>query len=377
MTAERAPRRVLLVDSVGRIDGGTQMMLDEIIHRADPRRVSLTIACLKDGSWPKRLADEGFSVHVLERTRWRDVGNVVKVARQLKDIIRRERIELVHGNENSTMLYASLAGRWARVPVVWNIYDPLTGPSLKRRISSRLLASLRPSWIIFGTIVASGGVPRGRSIPTSTILPGIDLTRHGEGSGIRARAQLGIAAHAPMVATFGRVDYYKSQLDFIHAMARVAKAKPGVRGVLCGWESESEYSRVLRRTRTELGLEETVTITGFVSDAAKDDIMAAADVVVHLARREPFGLVVIEAMAAGKPVVAADAAGPRSLIDDGVTGVLVPIGDISSITAAINGLLTDPAERARLGTAARAEAQRHSVADMVTKTEDVWDEVLS
>lgn len=377
MTAERIPRRVLLVDSVGEIDGGTQMMLDEIIHRADPARVSFTIACLKDGSWAKRLAEEGFSVHVMERTRWRDVGNVVKVARQLKDIIRRERIELVHGNENSTMLYASLAGRWARVPVVWNIYDPLTGPSLKRRISSKLLALLRPSWIIFGTIVASGGVPRGRSTPTSTILPGIDLARHGEADGARARAQLGIAADAPVVATFGRVDYFKSQLDFVQAMAGVAEANPGVRGVLCGWEGESEYSRVLRRTRTELGLDEIITITGFVADAVKDDIMAAADVVVHLARREPFGLVVIEAMAAGKPVVAADAAGPRSLIDDGVTGVLVPIGDLPSITAAINRLLADPAERARLGTAALAEAQRHSVADMVTRTEDVWDEVLS
>jgi glycosyltransferase involved in cell wall biosynthesis len=180
-----------------------------------------------------------------------------------------------------------------------------------------------------------------------------------------------------MVATFGRVDYYKSQLDFIQVLAQVAKANPRVRGVVCGWESESEYSRAVRRTRAELGLDQTVTITGFVSDSAKDDIMAAADVVVHLARREPFGLVVIEAMAAAKPVVAADAAGPRSLIDDGVTGVLVPIGDISSITTAINGLLADPAERARLGSAAQAEAQRHSVADMVTKTEDVWDEVLS
>jgi glycosyltransferase involved in cell wall biosynthesis len=361
---------------VGEIDGGTQMMLDEIIHRADPRRVSLTIACLKDGSWPKRLRDEGFNVHVMERTRWRDVGNVVKVARQLKDIIRHEGIELVHGNENSTMLYASLAGRLARVPVVWNIYDPLTGPSLKRRISSRLLALLRPSWIIFGTIVASGGVPRGRSIPTSTILPGIDLARHGEGDGVRARAQLGIAPDAPVVATFGRVDYYKSQIDFINAMARVAKTNRSVRGVLCGWESESEYTRALRRTRTELGLDEIVTITGFVSDAVKDDIMSAADVVVHVARREPFGLVVIEAMAAAKPVVAADAPGPHSLIDDGITGVLVPIGDISAITAALNRLLADPAERARLGAAAEVEAQRHSVADMVTKTEDVWEELL-
>jgi glycosyltransferase involved in cell wall biosynthesis len=366
-----------LVDSVGEIEGGTQMMLDEVIHRADPTRVSLTIACLTDGSWPRRLIDEGFRVHVLQRTRWRDVGNVIQVARQLRDVIRRERIELVHGNENSTMLYASLAGRWAGVPVVWNIYDPLTGPSLKRRISSRLLASLRPSWIIFGTIVASGGVPRGRSIPTSTILPGIDLARHSGGDGTRARAQLGIDADAPVVVTFGRLDYYKSQLDFILAMAQVVKANPGVRGVLCGWESESQYSRSVRRTRAELGLDETVTITGFVPDDVKDDIMAAADVVVHVARREPFGLVVIEAMAAAKPVVAADAAGPRSLIDDGVTGVLVPIGDISSISAAINSLLADPARRVRLGVAAQAEAQRHSVADMVTRTEGVWDEVLS
>ena len=371
------PRRVLLIDSVGDIEGGTQVVLDQILHRVDRDRVSVSFACLRDGSWPMTLKAEGFPVHVVPRTRWRDVGNVLAVARRLKDIIRDEGIELVHATENSTFLYASLGGRWARVPVVWLVFDPLSAASRRRRATARLLGWLRPAWIIFGTTQAAPGVPRPRSTPTTTILPGVDLERSRSGDGSRARQELGIPDDAPVVAAFGRVDPFKSQLNFVQAMSRVKQAHPDVRGVICGWEDDSAYSQRVRATRSKLGLDDNIIVTGFVPDRLKDDILAAADVVAHVAQREPFGLVVAEGMAAGKAVVATETPGPRSLIQDGVTGLLVPVGAVPAIATAIVRLLDHPDERARLGAHAAAAAEEHSIDRMVQRIEAVWDAALS
>ncbi len=359
------------------------MMLDELLHRVDPARYLPTFAGLREGPWPERFRREGHRVHVVPQTRWRDVRNVAAVARGLADVVREERIDLVHANAGGSLLFASLGGRQAKVPVVWNVFDPLTGLSprklltARRHVTARLLGALHPDAIIFGTDRAAEGVPRRRSTPTATILPGIDLDRHGHGDGARARAELGISSDAPLMAMFGRLTFLKSQTDFVRAMAEVVRAVPGARGVICGGEGESAYGARVRALRSELGLEEEVVLTGFAPDQLKDDVMAAADIVVHLARRESFGLAVVEAQAAGKPVVAADASGPRSLIDDGSTGILVPHGDIDRLTEVLVDLLGDPGRRAEMGSRAKESSRRHPIGTMVERIQDVWDLVLS
>ncbi len=376
------PRRVLCVDANGVCHGGVQMMLDELLHRLDPTRYHAIFAGLQEGSWPERLRVEGLPVHVVRKTRWRDVRNVGAVARGLADLVRRHRIDLVHSNGGDSLLFASLGARLAKVPVVWDVYDPLTGLSPKklltarRHVTARILAMLRPDAIIFGTARAAEGVPRRRSTPTATILPGIDLDRHGRGDSRRARTELGIAEDAPVLAMFGRLTFLKSQTEFVEAMARVVRVVPEARGVICGSEVGSNYGTRVRALCSELGLEERVLLTGFVPDQLKDDIMAAADIVVHLAQRESFGLAVLEAQAAGKAVVAADASGPRSLIDDGSTGMLVPVGDVDRLTEVLVELLRDPRRRAELGARGEAASRRHPVEAMVGQIQDFWDRVL-
>ncbi len=373
---------VLVVESTGDCQGGAQMMLNELLHRADREQFTVSFACLADGSWPDAVRAEGIPVHVVPQTRWRDVRNVAHVSSELKDIIRREGIDLVHASGSSTLLGASLAARRARIPLVWVVFDPLRGSSPRRLLSARrkvsagLLELLHPDWVIFGTARAAESGPPRRATPTSTILPGISLDRSQTGDGRRARRELGIGEDAPVVVTVGRLTYLKSQLEFVRVMQRVAESYPDVRGIICGGEGDAAYSRKVRDLRKELGLDETITMTGFVSDQLKDDIMDAADVVVHLAKRESFGLAVVEAIAAGKAVIAADASGPRSLIDTGVTGVLVPVDDVAATAAAVEGFLADPNHRTALGAAAAQAARQHPIEDMVQEIEQVWKAVL-
>ena len=84
------------------------------------------------------------------------------------------------------------------------------------------------------------------------------------------------------------------------------------------------------------------------------------DVIVHASDREPFGIVIVEAMALGKPVIAGDAAGPTEIITDGVDGFLSPYGDAAALGCALRRLLDDPALAQRLGAAARLRAQDFS-----------------
>ena len=93
--------------------------------------------------------------------------------------------------------------------------------------------------------------------------------------------------------------------------------------------------------------------------------MAGSDVVVHPSHAESFGLAVLEAMAAGKPVVAAATDGPRLLIEDGVTGVLVEPGDVDALTEAVARLLDDAGATGGIGARAAVAAERHGVDDMV------------
>jgi len=374
---------ILLVESSPNCDGGAQVVLDELLHRVDRERFSVSFACLADGTWADRVRAEGIPVYVVPQTRWRHVRNVWAVSSRLKEVIVRADVDCVHASESSTILFASLAARRAKVPLVWMLFDPLRGSSprrwltARRKVSAWILERFDPDWVIFGTAHVARGGPIRRSTPTTTILPGIDVERYGKGDGRRAREQLGIPADAPLVVTLGRLTYLKSQLNFLRIVHQVASTYPDVAAVVCGSEGAVRYARMVRSLRSELGLDETVRITGFVSDQMRDDIVAAADVVVHLAKRESFGLAVVEGMAAGKAVVAADATGPRSLIEDGRSGVLVPVDDDAAAVVAIDRLLSDPAERAALGAAAAEVARQHPVEGMVLAVEAVWDAVLA
>jgi len=108
------------------------------------------------------------------------------------------------------------------------------------------------------------------------------------------------------------------------------------------------------KMRQQLGLDEAVRITGFVPDVAA--VMAACNVVVCPSVREPFGLVVVEAMAAGAAVVVSDSGGPAEIVEDGRSGLHFRTGDPASLAKAVLRLLGDPALREQLAAAGRARA---------------------
>ena len=178
----------------------------------------------------------------------------------------------------------------------------------------------------------------------------------------------------------GRISPWKGQHIFVEALARVRETHPAVHGVIVGLAEEADgpgYAGRVQAQAEALGLGRHLRMAGFRSDMPQ--VLRAADVVVHCSvKPEPFGRVIIEGMAAGRPVAASALGGAAEIISDGVDGLLTPAGDAAALAAALNRLLADPLERQRLGEAAqRTVAQRYQVAAHVQAVLTFYQRVLA
>jgi glycosyltransferase involved in cell wall biosynthesis len=162
-----------------------------------------------------------------------------------------------------------------------------------------------------------------------------------------------------LVATFAR---WKGHKVFLEALSRLDSKVP-VRGYIIGgpiYQTDgSQWSlKELEQARDQLGLGGKVGFTGFLDEA--DAAMRSLDIVVHASTQpEPFGMVIIEAMACGKAVIASQAGGASELFDDGENAVGHPPGDAGALANQIRRIAYDATLRGRLGTQARATAERH------------------
>ncbi|HSM60536.1 MAG TPA: glycosyltransferase family 4 protein, partial [Longimicrobiales bacterium] len=167
------------------------------------------------------------------------------------------------------------------------------------------------------------------------------------------RAELGIAEDAMLVGHFGRIVPWKGTREFVDAFAVAARADPSLHALVVGDRSDGpeEYEEEVHRAARESGLGERLTFAGFRPDVPA--LMRACDIVVHTSTEpEPFGMVIVEAMASGKPVIAAPAGGPLEIVRPGVDGLLADPTDAAALASAIQRLAADPAARAAMGRAA-------------------------
>jgi glycosyltransferase involved in cell wall biosynthesis len=156
------------------------------------------------------------------------------------------------------------------------------------------------------------------------------------------RRELGISERAPVFAFVARLVDGKGHVDAIHAFARVVRQIPSARLLVAG---DGPLGPTLEALVGELALGERVKLLGHRRDVTA--VLAASDAFVHPSREEPFGLSILEAMAAGLPAVAYREAGPAETIREG--GVLVEPGDVTALAEAVTRLAQDRELREQLG----------------------------
>jgi glycosyltransferase involved in cell wall biosynthesis len=193
---------------------------------------------------------------------------------------------------------------------------------------------------------------------------GVDSTRFSSGNGPAFRLAHNIPPDAFLLVAIGRIDSQKNQLTLLEAFARFLPSAPNARLLIIGPETQPAYAQQLRVFISANNLAHAVTILpGLGNDShSLVDAYHAADVFTLASRHEPFGIVVLEAWCAAKPVVASRIGGLQSLIRDGETGLFFNPSDpdaSSQLAAQLSLLHQNPALRASLGNAGRAEALAH------------------
>jgi glycosyltransferase involved in cell wall biosynthesis len=299
--------------------------------------------------------------------------NYVKNLTGLAGFVRAHGIEIVHAHAARDYHLAALAVRLAsrgRLVLTRHALFPL------RRINRHLLRGT--GRVIAVSQAVAESLRRGGVIESSKITVvhnGIDTDRFA-----RSDADAGArGGDLPvLVGTVGHLAPIKGQDVFLRAAALISARRRGVRFVIVGEDKSPQmgYRKFLESLVAELGLSGIVNMPGWQDDMP--GVLSSLTLFVSAARSEPFGLAIVEAMAAGLPVVAAASEGASEIIEDGLSGKLVPVGDPESLAGAIDDLLDDPLERSRLGrNALLAARHRYSLARMASDTERVYREVLA
>lgn len=379
--------RVLMVSDVyfPRING-VSTSIETFRHTLAGEGVEVRVVAPRYGDEP----DEPHVARVPGRPVPRDPEDRIVAWRAMRNTVRAlaAQCDLVHIQTPFAAHYAGLgAARREGVPVLATYhtlfeeylhhYAPFL-PACGLRALARLL-SRRQCNALDGVVVPSVAMQArlsdyGVRRPIHVLPTGIPLARFAGGNRARFRAAHGIAPERPVALYVGRVAHEKN-IGFLLEMAAVAlKRCPDLLLLVAG---EGPALPTLRAQAARLGLGDAVRFTGYLDRHRElPDCYAAADVFVFASRTETQGLVLLEAMAVGLPVVAlahmgtADILAPRR-------GCRVPGDDPAAFAAAVVEVLSDPALRARLGRAAREYALGWSDAAMARRLADLYHDYLS
>ena len=355
-----ASMRILQICSAREIGGGERHLAD--LANTLSQRGHDVFAALSPASPVRTLLSSVPSENIIELPMRNSLN--LATAIKLKKFVRAQKIGIVHAHVARDYPLAALAtGRSnARLVLTRHVLFPLNRVHrLTLRRTARVIAV---SHAVAESVHAQGIFDPKRVV---TIHNGIDVARFG-GSATRPRPR-----ETMRIGMIGHLNPIKGQADFVHAAAIVSQSRRDVEFIIAGDDkSHSGDNKIaLEQLIGELAVSDCVRLIGWVDDVPA--LLSTLDLFVSAARSEPFGLSIIEAMAAGVPVIATASEGAREIIDNHQTGRLVPIGDASSLARTIIELLESGSERRRLAqngeTAAR---QRFSLDRMVAETERVY-----
>lgn len=338
--------RILVTVPWGERLGGAEQMLQTVLDGAQASEHQLELLFLEPGSWPAELARAGFHVEVISAGRLRQPHRLLSCVWRISRALRRRRPEVILNWMPKTQLYcapaALLAGMSGRV--VWWQHEIAADHWMDR------CATLLPARAVGCSSIAAARAQErlSPSRPTFVVAPGTRIPSLAD-----APAPLELPEDVPIVGMVGRLQPWKGQDRLLKAHLRLREGGVKLHTVLVGGDAHglsSQYAASLPSLVASLGLTDAVTMTGQVPDAGP--YIELMDIMVNASDPEPFGIVLLEAMARGVAVVAVDSGGPAEILQEG-SGVLARSGEPEALAEALAPLLASPKLRERLGRAGR------------------------
>ncbi len=300
--------------------------------------------------------------------------------RRLAGMFRAERPDILHAYLPSSNVLGPIAARLSGVRHVIvskrSLADYKSGFPLLRRVEP--LGNRLADVILVNSDAVRRDVERTERFwegKFRKVYNGVDLPEPWTaGEAQRFRSREGIAPGTPVVLSVANFFAYKGHLDLVEAASRVAPLVPEAVFLFAGRDAGAMEECRSRARR--LGLDARVRFLGGRADVA--DLLRASDLFVHPSHQEGFPNAVLEAMAAGRPVVATDVGGVPEIVAHGETGLLVPARNPAALAAALVVLLRDPARARRMGEAGRRRVlERHAMGRMVAEIQGLYESLCA
>jgi glycosyltransferase involved in cell wall biosynthesis len=327
---------------------GAEMVLVNAAAHLNPDRFKVICGLLTpdvEGVIPGHLACVDFRMPGLNGAVW------LRFFFHLCWIIYRHGVDLVHVNSYVPGNYARLAAFLMQVPVIIDHWHGFTRFNRKRRLICRSLArvtdlSLAVSPGVRDYLIRQGGLnpAKVRVVPNGVDIAAIAAARPGP----EVRRELGLPAATPLIGLVARLDHWgKGHKELFAALAQLQGRYP-CQALLVGGGRRIEEMRHLAGS---LGLAGQVHFLGQRQDVP--DLLQAMDIFILPSYSEGVSLALLEAMAAGRPVIATAVGGTPEVVTDGVTGLLIPPQDPEALARALERMLAEPAWARQLGDQAR------------------------
>jgi glycosyltransferase involved in cell wall biosynthesis len=348
--------------------GGLEKLVIELIRRADPCAVSPALVCTDGPGALRDAVPPETPFFACDMAPGLDWTGILRLGRHFRAL----RAEVVHSHNQRAHLVATLAGAIARVPVSLttrhgdHVYSRRRRDAWRRRwLAARTDAVVSVSSSAREVAISIDGIPPRKVV---TILNGTDLDAPRYPRDV-ARQILGIPDEAIAVGGLGRLSSEKHFALLIEAVARARQTLGALQAVVLG---DGPLARSLRAETAAWGLSGSMRFVGYRADATA--LLPAFDVVVQSSRSEGVPLALLEAMAAGVPVIATRVGGTDDVVgQDGYAGILVPPGNPVALAEAIVRLLQQPAKGAAMARAARERVVRDfSLVHMVRQYEALY-----
>jgi len=352
--------------------GGAEIALFHLLQERFCAGLDLRVCFLERGELVGSAESLSVRTYVLEAGRLRNPLKFASTVKSLGSIIASEQPDAVLAWMTKGHIYSGVAAAGTKTKALYFQMGLPDGGVVDR------LCRIIPAT---GALGCSEFVAREQRARVRHPVAGVPLAADmpagvAEISAREMKKRLGFDPSRPLVGIVGRLQRWKGMHIYLRAMTEVARRFPEVQGVVVGGKHdlEPDYPDFLESTLLEEGLEKVVRMVGRQTNVP--DWMQAMDVVVHASEREPFGIVVVEAMALRKPVIATKPGGPEEIITHGEDGLLVSHGDSASLAAAICSVLENPGFASKLAEGAKKRSAHFTAAEYAKNVASALDILL-
>lgn len=332
--------KVAIIMPLAEQRGGGEKRLWDLMYEGRNSGIEWLLIFLENGSLAEQIRTLGIDVRTVPSGRLREPHRFIAAVLKIASVVRRERADVVLAWMWKAHYYSSPAAILAGIPSLWSQLE-VPDDSLLKRIATILPTS--------GMLInsKSGKATQEKLSPQRAIrlvYPGVALNYFNPSllsTPEATRRKLGLPLDGPLIGMVGRLQRWKGMHVLVEAMPKVLQKYPKAHCVVVGGKHqlEPDYQNYLEERMGGLGLDDQVILAG--AQLNVPEWMQAMDVFVHASDNEPFGIVIVEAMALGKPVVASNSGGPSEIITDGENGLLTPYGDSEALANAILRYLDD------------------------------------